>query len=240
MSDQTQDSSGEALAGSSEPSMEDILASIRRIIAEDEGEELIDDATAGDAAASDASALNNDDDATLLVLDEPLDAGEDAFDPLDLEIPDIEAENAADPQTSLSDDDDILEVISEHEELTIDVDDTNPAGELISAKIPASEDDNIIDLVLDDINLTDDEVAEAGSETLDVITDESEDIEDILIIESDEAEPVSVAEDVIDDDMSLIIEETQTDAPDLVDDFLGSMAPEKPHENAARTDDRCR
>ena len=156
MSDQTQDNASEAVAGSSEPSMEDILASIRRIIAEDDDATILEEDAAPVQAQAEEIAEPEDD---LLVLDEMLKTEDDAFTLDDLAIPDVE--NVSEVVQVLDDSVDLDLAVSEDiavsEETVSDLDvsiseavedialdqDLDIAIELETA----AEDDNVIDLL---------------------------------------------------------------------------------------------
>ena len=233
MSDQTQDNSGEAIAGSSEPSMEDILASIRRIIAEDEGEEIEADISANtDSKSNTEPAAKVEEDSTLLILDEPIDALEDDFDPLDLEIPDVEITDSKSDTADLATDDDIMDAISEHEDLVIDSDILAVPEEARKPEPepePASEDDNIIDLVLDDIDLTDEEIADA--KPVEIEETALDEVDDILIVETEDNasdDELVDLEDVIDLADTSAENSSAEAETDLVDEFLDIMVADEP------------
>ena len=252
MSDQTQDSSSETVAGSAEPSMEDILASIRRIIAEDDDATVLDTDTVSETQTSESQT--EIDDAELLELEDVLNAEAESFDVDDLAIPEAET-IISEPESSdldLSFD----AMMSESDDLAMDIDlditeavdsislDNDPVIEVETSA--ADEKADVIDLlnisdepaapsvddefsVFDSLDLTLDENPEPAAENTDLDFDS---LLDELELDNlaEPAEPVMDSHvdthvDVIDaENMSPM--DTLTD--DLVADLLGSDAEPEP------------
>lgn len=152
MSDQTPEILGGNIAGEpAEPSMEDILASIRRIIADDEvvGDTPSDTLTNENVDMSMLAAVPEETldqnnvlvepdtpiDSDVLLLDDILDLSEDDFDTEDLEIPTvsfheddlqddilIDIDNAVEAEASLDDAASALQINSENTNFTDDID----------------------------------------------------------------------------------------------------------------------
>ena len=222
MSDDTTPSANDGTDAGGEPSMEDILASIRRIIADDEADGsapaavdispvdiAIDEPTSGDSAKDDGlmSLVTDNGADDVLELTET---------PADVLSPDLVAANlAATAPESFDNADDTLSVMDD----LVDLDLTEPAVDLADAA-------PVLDLATDDIAPLNDDTAMA-SENLDIAAFDDDfgidDLDDLTVMDELTDDDIVPDERVIDPAADLLTDDLDAGGADDTDNLIDSL-----------------